>query len=227
MKFLYLALDVGAIAVPFLFSFHPRIRFNLTFRHSLSAIPLVAIPFVLWDVYFTRLGVWGFNDQYVSGYFLENLPFEEVLFFLFIPFSCLFTCYTLSKNVVGHLRLPHDRLVLLLTGIAVCSVGLLNSTLLYTLWSFVLCGLALCLAAWRLINPTAFLISYLVLLVPFFIVNGILTGTGIPGEVVWYNNAENLGLRILTIPIEDFAYGMLLIALNVILFEALRNRRPA
>jgi len=37
-------------------------------------------------------------------------------------------------------------------------------------------------------------------LIPFIIVNGILTGTGIEGEAVLYNDAENLGLRMGTIP---------------------------
>jgi lycopene cyclase domain-containing protein len=61
--------------------------------------------------------------------------------------------------------------------------------------------------------------AYLVILVPFFIVNGILTGTGLEEPVVWYNDEENLGMRILTIPIEDSIYGFLLIASNITLFE--------
>ena len=61
--------------------------------------------------------------------------------------------------------------------------------------------------------------AYLVILVPFFIVNGILTGTGLEEPVVWYNDAENLGIRLLTIPIEDSIYGFLLIASNITLFE--------
>lgn len=70
-----------------------------------------------------------------------------------------------------------------------------------------------------------FWITYLVLLLPFFIVNGILTGTGPDNPVVWYNNAENLQLRILTIPVEDFAYGMTLILWNIVLFEAFSKKR--
>ena len=68
-------------------------------------------------------------------------------------------------------------------------------------------------------------ISYLIMLIPFFIVNGILTGTGIENEVVWYNNNENLGIRLLTIPVEDFFYGMFLIGMNIMLYELLNFSR--
>ena len=60
---------------------------------------------------------------------------------------------------------------------------------------------------------------YLFLLIPFFIVNGILTGTGLEAPIVWYNNQENLGVRLLTIPIEDAFYGFELILLNVFFYE--------
>jgi len=59
----------------------------------------------------------------------------------------------------------------------------------------------------------------MVLLLPFFVCNGILTGTGLSAPVVWYNNAENLHWRVLTIPVEDFVYGFLLLLLNVFIYE--------
>ncbi len=65
---------------------------------------------------------------------------------------------------------------------------------------------------------------YPVLLIPFFIVNGILTGTGIAQPVVWYNNAEILRIRLFTIPLEDVFYGFELILLNVFFYEYFKSK---
>ena len=63
------------------------------------------------------------------------------------------------------------------------------------------------------------------ILIPFLIVNGILTGSFIKDEVVWYDDLENLGLRIFTIPIEDAFYGMLLLILSISIYEYLRKKK--
>ena len=57
----------------------------------------------------------------------------------------------------------------------------------------------------------------------FFIVNGILTGSCIEEPVVWYDNNENLGIRLGTIPFEDIFYGFLLIASIIQIFEYLNT----
>jgi lycopene cyclase domain-containing protein len=65
---------------------------------------------------------------------------------------------------------------------------------------------------------------YPILLFPFIIVNGILTGTALENPIVWYNDNENLGIRLLTIPIEDFFYGFELILLNIFIYEFLNKK---
>ncbi len=59
---------------------------------------------------------------------------------------------------------------------------------------------------------------YPILLIPFFIVNGILTGTGLEEPVVWYNDSRNLGIRLLSIPIEDVVYGFEMILLTIFFY---------
>ncbi len=57
--------------------------------------------------------------------------------------------------------------------------------------------------------------TYLILLMPFAITNGLLTGSFIDHEAVWHNDQENRGFRLGTIPFEDSFYGMLLILWNI------------
>jgi len=70
-----------------------------------------------------------------------------------------------------------------------------------------------------------FYITYAVLLIPFSIVNGLLTGFSYPQPIVWYNNAENLGLRLVTIPVEDIFYGMLLILSITMIYEMIKDKK--
>jgi lycopene cyclase domain-containing protein len=60
-----------------------------------------------------------------------------------------------------------------------------------------------------------FWMGYLVHLIPFFIINGFLTAL----PVVLYNDNENLGIRLGTVPIEDTIYSMLLLLMNVGIYE--------
>ena len=69
-----------------------------------------------------------------------------------------------------------------------------------------------------------FYISFIVVLIPFFIVNGILTGATLSSPVVWYNNAHNLGLRLYTIPIEDIGYAFTMLFSNLLIFENLNTK---
>ncbi|MFT7666352.1 MAG: lycopene cyclase domain-containing protein [Patiriisocius sp.] len=63
------------------------------------------------------------------------------------------------------------------------------------------------------------------MLIPFLIVNGVLTGSFIENEVVWYNNAENLNFRITTIPIEDTIYALGMLLTVFVLLEYFESKK--
>ena len=184
---------------------------------------LPAIFYIIWDIVFTKQGVWSFNENYITGIKLANLPIEEVLFFFVVPYCCVFIyecirCYfpNISSNYFSGWMLNTIGIMLLVAAIFYHERA-------YTFFTFFFNGIFIFIIAsqkkyFRNFNNSAFLIAYAIILIPFLIINGLLTS--IP--VVLYNDNENLAYRIYTIPFEDIFYGMLLIMMNVVGFERLR-----
>jgi len=226
LKYLYISLDLLTILFPFLFSFYSKANFSKKWKYLWPAILIPGVIFIVWDEFFTRLGVWGFNEAYLSGLYIGSLPLEEVLFFICIPYACVFTYEALkhltSKDHFG----PYQKIIsfmLIITCLFLATIGIDKW---YTLTTFV--SLALCLTLLEFFRNEPFLgrfyFAYLFILIPFLIVNGILTGSGIEEPVVWYNDNENLGVRVATIPVEDAFYGILLLVMNVSIFEWLQRK---
>ena len=90
--YLYLIIDIATIFVPFFFSFHPRLKFHKKFKAFFPAMVLSGCAYLSWDIYFTVQGIWGFNPDYLMALRIWQLPIEEVLFFVCIPFACVFSC---------------------------------------------------------------------------------------------------------------------------------------
>jgi lycopene cyclase domain-containing protein len=226
MKFTYLLIDLFSVLVPFVFSFHPKLKFYKNWPSLFPAIILTGAVFIAWDMYFTHLKIWGFNADYLTGIQVGNLPLEEILFFLCIPYSCVFTYACLKvmikKNIAGSTqRVISSSLIALSLVMALCF-----RSLSYTGYAFTVLAVLLFVAQFILRAKwlSRFYIAYVLLLLPFIIVNGMLTGTGLKSPVVWYNSAHIIGLRILSIPVEDIFYGMDLILLNIMIYSLLSAR---
>ena len=220
---LYLIVIVLTVIVPLLLSFEKNLRFYRQWKFLLPAIFLVMIFFVAWDALFVNRGYWGFNPGYVGGAHLFGLPLEEILFFVAIPYASIFA-YSAIRFHFPKYRLSNRATFLVFLFLVFFSVTIVSINYLrpYTLLVFIVFPVVLFLGyKFHPETLSRFLAVFPVLLVPFFVVNGILTGSWIENEVVWYNPAVFAGRRILTFPAEDIFYGFTLIFSVLILSERL------
>lgn len=222
----YLLINIFSIIIPFVASFDKRLDFYKQWRFLIPAIFITLTFFIIWDIYFTHLGVWGFNDRYLTGIDIVNLPLEEWLFFIAIPYACVFTYDALNYLVKNDYFKDYAKFISWVLIVVLLTVGLLNLDRLYTSVTFIITAifLLLHLYVFKSTYLGRFYFSYMIILIPFLIVNGILTGSFIDEQVVWYDNSLNMGIRIFTIPVEDSVYGLLLILMNITLLESFRNK---
>lgn len=223
-NYTYFIILAAAFTGPLLLSFDKKVAFYRKWKYVFPAMIFPAILYITWDIFFTAKGVWSFNANYITGIKWNDLPIEEILFFFIVPYCCVFIYECILTYFPSTKRSRAGYIVLLIVAIALLITGLLFYDRYYTGFTFILtavCILALyCLRRlFPSFHATAFLIAYMVILIPFMIMNGLLTA--IP--VVLYNDAENLGIRIYTIPFEDIFYGMLLVLLNIVIYERLRS----
>lgn len=226
---LYFQLLIFTISFPLLASWDKRFNYASKFKYLFPSIFITATFFIIWDVIFTKNGVWGFSDVHTSNINLLYLPIEEWLFFIIIPFSCVF----IYESVKYFFRLEKyenlSRNILMVVGVVLVITSLFNLDRSYTFWNFFFSGLFLLYSTFKRREYHAyFIISYIFHLIPFLIVNGILTDGNFDfnfstDPVVWYNNDENLFIRFITIPIEDFFYSMLLLLMNVTFYEKFKS----
>lgn len=223
-KYLYLTLNLGSISIPLLYSiFEKDFHFIQYFKKVIIAITMIAIPFLIWDAFFTEMGVWGFNADYHLSLEILGMPIEEWMFFFCIPYACIFT-HEVLKFYLPNYKLSRKNtinlsvfLLLVITILLVFNLGKWYTTVNFV-WFILLLSYSL---KNQIIALQSYFPSFLIILIPFFIVNGVLTGSFIENPVVWYNNEENIGVRLFTIPLEDVFYAFNLLFSIQLIFNLL------
>ncbi|MCC9136303.1 lycopene cyclase domain-containing protein [Pontibacter silvestris] len=220
--YIYLYLNIFTITFPLLLSFDKKVAFYKSWPALFPAMLVNVLVFMAWDVLFTDLGIWGFNEEYLLGITVFNLPLEEVLFFVTVPYACVFIYAVLNAYITKDILRPYAKIIAVLLMLSLSCIAAFNSGKLYTSVTF--CSLVvmhlLHLRFFRDKFLGRFYLAYLVHLVPFLLVNGVLTYL----PVVWYNNNYILGLRIVSIPVEDTMYSMLMLLLPITVYEGLQQR---
>ncbi len=222
MEYTYLLINSFTLLVTFVASFDKRLSYYKNWKYLFPAIFITGTTFIIWDVWFTEMGVWSFNPYYLTGITIINLPLEEWLFFITVPYSCVFIYESINYFFKNTSNTNVSKYIALFLGIFLIISAIINSQLIYTFITFISTGLVLILLSFTVSSQwlEKFFRAYIVHLIPFFIVNGMLTAF----PVVEYNNFENLSIRLFTIPIEDTIYSMLLLIGNIFFFDLFRGK---
>jgi len=228
VTYLYLLLNICSISIPLAYSFNKKMRFIKHWKAVVTSLTIVALFFLIWDALFTKFGIWGFNSDFHLPFLILGMPIEEWLFFFCIPYASVFIHYSLIY-FKPNLLLPKKLTEIITIGFVVLLFYLIivNYNRAYTVVNYIVLIGVLLYSYYNkgIRHLRRFYIAFLIILIPFFIVNGVLTGTGIEQPVVWYNNTENMGVRIGTIPVEDIGYAFSMLFANVLLIEFFKEEK--
>jgi lycopene cyclase domain-containing protein len=222
---------IGSLAGPLCLSFDKKVHFYTYWKSILFCFFFISIPFILWDNFYTSNRIWGFTEKYVSNVYFDRLPFEEVLFFLFIPYACLFVHEVLKAYFTRFLETKFANYYgfflawILFTSSLVLGINHFENW--YTGAACLMCSILL--ICFFVIKKRSwwnkFAITFTVVALPFLIVNGILTGAISDEPIVWYNPNHIIGLRIITVPIEDIFYNFCMLLPMIAIHEGLLKKK--
>lgn len=199
--------------------------YTVYLRHALLSVLLCAAPYLLWDVLVTDRH-WNFNPRYVLAFKPFGLPPGEWLFFLTVPMATLFTWEMLysGQEKVETRPLSFPTRLAAYAGLSLSVIAWVfgkeyTALALGALSCSVFADQKLRVGLYR--DPRSLAMGLLVVLWTG-IFNGYLTGR----PVVRYDAQYQIDFRIGTIPIEDFVYGLSLLAFTLIAYRYSCRRWP-
>ncbi|MCB2212668.1 lycopene cyclase domain-containing protein [bacterium] len=224
MIYEYLIFNALIVAGPLASSWMRPMRYVQKWPRVLLATLPVAAVFIAWDIAVTGRH-WWFNYDYTLPLRMLGLPLGEWLFFFTVPFACLLIWEGLKARQAfeGECVIWRVGSIPITVGFAVLGIVFWLMGKEYTaLASFAmtasfLLDRVLGVNVFMRRRATVFLFFVIGLTAIF---NMYLTAR----PVVLYGEEFQLGFRVITIPIEDFFYGMALLGSVLVLYEKLGER---
>jgi len=221
---LYVLVNLGILALPFALSFDRKVAFYRKWTAYLGSILIVSTIYIVWDILVTERGDWWFNKAYAGDPVLFGLPLGEVLFFVTVPYACLFI-YEVVRAYFGE-RVAEPT-ALIRVGAVVVAAVLAGLAVVFRRQDYTLLALAssaalLVLAAVfdpRMLTSSHTWLFFLLSYVPFLVANGILTSL----PIVEYNPHAIWGVRVYSIPLEDFFYNFGMLGAYLFVFRRMKS----
>ncbi|MBN1482288.1 lycopene cyclase domain-containing protein [candidate division KSB1 bacterium] len=223
MKIEYLLFNLLIISGPIALSFDSRVRYIRNWGKAALASLLSLVPFIMWDSLVTGRH-WWFNHAYTLNIRILGLPIGEWLFFFTVPFACLFiweiiTYFRPRRNILLFAKLRLLWLLVIPVGMWLFFTGLEYTGAVLIALSIV--SLLDKLTKTNIIVDARYYIILGILIGLMLVFNGYLTAR----PLVLYDSSYQLDIRIITIPVEDFLYGISHILLTLIVYTKIKERR--
>jgi lycopene cyclase domain-containing protein len=215
-QFSYILLLLISISGPFILSFDKKVAFYKEWKFLFKPVFFVSLGYVVWDILFTKIGIWQFNKSFLLNIFLSELPLEEYGFFIVVPYASAFV----YSCLLAYFPTITNKYNSILNGTIILFSILLMAYAPLKMYTWTTLGLlVISIIYWQYKAPNRNIqylyLAWLICIIPMLYVNGVLTGK----PILIYNNLENCGIRIGTIPLEDFFYHLLYMVWMIHLFE--------
>jgi len=230
IKLDYILLDFIIILFPIIFTFTWKFKYYKYFKPLAASILIVGISYIFWDYLVTARGDWWFNKEFLIGIEIFGLPIEEILFFVVVPFACIFI-YENLEFFIKDKKIPFNRWFYLIIAAIFFVVGILFRHQDYTILAMFSCSLFFILAPTlypKILESRNFWLYIILSFVPFIIFNYLLTSQVIvyySPEAIWGGTVEQLWFgRFITIPFEDFFYNFSMLSFYLMVYVYFKER---
>lgn len=219
----YLLINILIIFFPLILSFDKNLKYYKKIPYVFKSIIIVSTAYIIWDVFATERGDWAFNSKHLMGFYILGLPIEEILFFITVPYACIFIFETVSFYIKES-RFNFNYKIFFIPFVLLTTLGIFfydqNYTLTVSLFAAAF-FIGAILFNKLLLASRNFWITILIGFIPFLIVNYFLTS--IP--VVTYNEEAFSGKRFITIPYEDFLYSFSMISWWILFYDLAKRKK--
>lgn len=220
----YIVLDLLILFFPLVMTFFWKVKYYRFFKPLFGSIAIVGGSYILWDVLVTLRQDWWFNKEFLLNIpHPLGLPIEEILFFVVVPYACIF----IYENLVYFIRertvnIPKWFFPIIAALLFVAGVYYrFQDYTILALWSvstFLL--IATVVRPKKTLQSSHYWLYIILSFIPFMIFNYLLTST----VIVFYNPDAIWGIRITTIPLEDFFYNFSMLSFYLLVYIILKER---
>lgn len=222
MSYTYLLVNLGLLLIPVLLFTIKPLQFTVNSKFIILAPLICLFTFSVPTEFLTRMKVFVFNPPYLTGITLWELPVEELLMLFVMPLCglavYLFINYRYPKNNLEKYSLAISNMLL---GICIAMLYFGHKKE-FTLLTFAI--LLVFVIYIEYVNKIRFMYkfyrAFVVTLLPFYVVYGILTVL----PVIQYTDTETLNFNVFHIPFESHFYLMSMLLLTIYVYELFKSK---